>query len=136
MATLHTGCNENPFDEEKQMAKITRTAGWIVVDSDTTKQTALSLCKGSFQRNVIEGRESLSLSTLSGAARGYAGFYRRSLNNLINRLRAAGIACVETKGPHGARILNLQNVKSCPGHKNTGISAIGHPVDYCDGTCC
>jgi hypothetical protein len=84
-----------------------KTTNWTIVNDETAKQAALKLARGDYQANLISGRENLSGSTLRGKARRYAGRYAASRRNLLDRLRAAGIAVAEQRGPRGARLLAL-----------------------------
>ena len=68
-------------------------------------EKALSLCKGVYQRNVILGIESLSGSTLKGKAKNYSGRYARSRDNLLDRMKKAGVKFEEVCGDHNKRIL-------------------------------
>lgn len=73
--------------------------------SSAAKPLALMLARGDYQENLIDGVESLSGSTLKGAAKQYAGRYKASAASLIERLRAAGLHAQEARGAHGKRIL-------------------------------
>lgn len=68
-------------------------------------ERALALCKGRYQENLIRGIESLSGATLRGRAKAYGAHYKRSRENLLARMTAAGIPWREERGPHGKRIL-------------------------------
>lgn len=83
---------------------ITR-ANWTICYSDADRVAALALCKGEYQRAIIEGREALSGSTLVGRARRSVLTYKASSADLLRRVRAAGIAVSERVGPRGARLL-------------------------------
>lgn len=81
---------------------------WSKVSSKEIEAAALDCCRGSYQRDVVLGRENLSGSTLVGrAAALYGGRYARSRRNLLKRLRQRGIAVGEVRGPHNRRILTL-----------------------------
>ena len=66
---------------------------------------ALAACRGTYQRNVVEGVEALSGATLRGAARAWGGRYAASRRALLARLTAAGVPWCEARGDHGRRIL-------------------------------
>jgi hypothetical protein len=83
---------------------ITRTRWTIVTDLSALNQ-ALKQARGCYQEAVILGRENLSTSLLAGKAQRYSGHYRRSIDNLLDRLTDAGIEWSELRGPHGARLL-------------------------------
>lgn len=78
---------------------------WTIVKDAPTLRAALSHARGSYQRNLVLGRESLSGSTLRGQAKQYSGRYARSRDNLLVRLQSAGIPISETVGDHNRRIL-------------------------------
>jgi len=77
------------------------------IDSQATLDLALSICRGSYQRSVVQGYSRLSGADLRGRARRYAGHYAASRANLLTRLEAAGIDVSEDRGQHGLRILVL-----------------------------
>ena len=68
-------------------------------------EQALALCRGRYQENLIRGLEALSGATLRGRAKAYGAHYKRSRENLLARMTAAGIPWREERGPHGKRIL-------------------------------
>ena len=76
----------------------------IIVDEEQHKK-ALSLAKGCFQENLLNGYECLSLATLKGNAKKYGGRYRESVNNLLDRLTNNGVLWSEQSGHHNKRIL-------------------------------
>jgi len=84
---------------------------WADVDG-AVLETALACTRGSYQRGVVLGLESLSGSTLRGKAKKYGVHYARSRTNLLSRLKRAGVAVSERKGTHGRRILVLGTVDS------------------------
>lgn len=67
----------------------------------SNKQKALELAKGSYQKDLINGYETLGGSTLRGKARSYAGRYRESGRNLMNRLQENNIPYHVELGPRG-----------------------------------
>lgn len=85
---------------------ITRT-NWSEV-SPIVREAALALCKGAYQRALVEGSESLSGSTLRGKAGRYSSRYRQSAESLIHRLRMAGLYVSERVTTKGARILVIE----------------------------
>lgn len=68
-------------------------------------ETALACCKGSYQRNLIAGVEALSGATLRGKAKSYSRHYKASAENLMYRMRRAGLYVGEVRGAKGKRIL-------------------------------
>mgnify|MGYP001595241445 CR=1 FL=1 len=74
--------------------------------SEADYQAALSLCKGSYQRDIINGNEALSGSTLRGKASRYSDRYKQSSANLLARCRKAGIdICVQVREPGHKHVL-------------------------------
>ncbi len=69
---------------------------------------ALAQCRGSYQRNLVHGVESVSGSTLRGKAKHWGLRYQESRCNLLRRLRKAGLAVTERIGEHGRRVLVLR----------------------------
>lgn len=81
----------------------------IVTDADA-HECAIALARGSYQRDLLDGHESLSGSTLRGTARSYSGRYAVSRAALLARIDAAGIPCTEVRGRHGKRVLVIGEV--------------------------
>ena len=71
-------------------------------------EKALSLCKGTYQKNLVHGVESLSGSTLTGKAKNWGGKYAQSRNSLLKRLEDANLA-MEAQGSKGKRILVIDD---------------------------
>lgn len=63
----------------------------IEVLSELDYQAALRLTRGSYQRNILLGIESISGSTLVGTARSYGYHYAQSRKSLLHRMREAHI---------------------------------------------
>ena len=74
---------------------------WTIVIDPEVLDRALKLARGSYQTNLLLGRESLSGSTLKGKAADYAGHYRISRDNLLSRLTKKNIPWCEER--HGSR---------------------------------
>ncbi len=72
---------------------------------DGAYEAARKLARGCYQRNLLDGVESLSGSTLKGKAAKYSSRYARSRANYLDRLKTAGIQIDERRGPKGKRIL-------------------------------
>jgi len=66
---------------------------------------ALALCRGTYQRDLLMGREAISGSTLKGKARSYSGRYRQSAQQLLSRCRNAGLPITEEVQDHNRRVL-------------------------------
>ena len=64
---------------------------WTEITDPEAHAQALRLARGSYQRGIIMGVESLSGSTLKGKAVDYIGRYRNSARNLLPRLTEAGV---------------------------------------------
>lgn len=52
---------------------------------------ALNLARGSYQRGILRGQETISGSSLRGRAASYKRHYLASTSALLDRLRAAGV---------------------------------------------
>lgn len=78
---------------------------YLRIDDQAAHDRAMSLARGSFQRDLLEGRERLSLMSLRGKAAQYRARYHASANNLLDRLTAEGVAWHEERGPHSRRVL-------------------------------
>jgi hypothetical protein len=81
--------------------------GWTRIQTPGALETALSVARGCYQRNLLRGVESLSGSTLRGVAASYGYHYARSRKNLLARVRAVGVDVSEERGERGKRILVL-----------------------------
>lgn len=66
---------------------------------------ATTIAKGTYQDDIVTGRESLSGSTLSGKARSYGGRYKASRLALFAALRAAGVEHYVTREKTGKLVL-------------------------------
>lgn len=76
---------------------IRKREGWTRVYADLSE--VLQFARGTYQIDLIEGRESFSGSTLTGKAGQYRPHYRRSRDNLLRRLTAAGYSwTIEPEG--------------------------------------
>jgi len=78
---------------------------WTECHDDDAHQRAYELARGTYQRNIIDGVENLSGSTLRGKASEYGARYAASRRNLLARMTAAGIPWSERTAEHGARVL-------------------------------
>jgi len=78
---------------------------WTIVQDKDSFEKAYSLAKGCYQRNLLDGIENLSGSSLRGKAKHWGYKYRVSRENLIERIRAAGVTVGECKGIHNRRLL-------------------------------
>ena len=79
--------------------------GYVEIRDPAALDEALELAKGSYQRDLLLGYESLSGATLRGTAKNWGARYAESRANLLSRIRQAGIAVSERTGDHGKRIL-------------------------------
>ena len=77
---------------------------YAVHESDEVKQKALQLARGRYQRWLIEGWAALSHATLRGRAAEFPNSYRDSADNLLRRLRQAGLG-EEYRTKRGKRVL-------------------------------
>lgn len=69
------------------------------------KERALKLCRGHYQRALINGRQLWSGADLRGVAKEYSCSYSRSRANLIKRLEGAGIPVEYKYGKNNRKIL-------------------------------
>ncbi len=81
------------------------TGKWSQVQSKAAMMRALAQARGSYQRNLIEGYEALSGSTLRGEARRWSARYHASASALLDRLERAGLVVSEHVADHGRRVL-------------------------------
>lgn len=79
--------------------------GFSVVNDEQVLQSALALCRGVYQREILLGRQALSGSTLRGKARNYKYRYQQSAQSILARCRAAGLPVRETAGRNGKRLV-------------------------------
>jgi len=77
---------------------------YAVHESREVKERALKLARGRYQRWLIEGVAALSHATLRGRAAEYPNSYRDSADNLLRRLRQAGLG-EEYRTKRGKRVL-------------------------------
>lgn len=84
---------------------------WAEIPPDVL-QAVLPLARGSYQRDLLLGRENLSGSTLKGRAREWGSRYHAHRAALLARLRAAGFRVSERRAEHGARILVVERGKA------------------------
>jgi hypothetical protein len=81
---------------------------WTEIEDAELKKAALKLCRGSYQRAIVEGTQALSCSTLQGKAYSFCGKYKASSASLLERLRRSGIIVREKRSqPGNKRILVL-----------------------------
>jgi hypothetical protein len=75
-------------------------------DGDEAWELASSLANGSYQRDLVDGLEAVSGSTLRGNAKKYASRYRASREALFARFDAAGLPySIETFGLGRRKVL-------------------------------
>jgi len=72
-----------------------------VLRGPSPKARALKLCRGCYQRSLVERGETLGGSTLRGKARQYKGRYQESARSLLDRLDKAGVPYDVKLGPRG-----------------------------------
>jgi hypothetical protein len=82
-------------------------AKFAEIRDPTEYEKALKCARGCYQRNILAGVEALSGSTLSGTARSYGYWYKRSRTNLLQRMSDANVCWAQVKGPHGRKMLIL-----------------------------
>lgn len=67
----------------------------------SAKQQALRLARGSYQRAIVNGQQTLGGSTLRGKMKNYAGRYQASARNVLARIESSGIPHRVERGPRG-----------------------------------
>jgi hypothetical protein len=82
---------------------------YVKINDEMAHDAALKLVRGTYQRNILLGVESLSGATLRGRARSYSGRYAESRRNLVARIIKAGIPIHEEREDHGRRVLVIGN---------------------------
>lgn len=87
--------------KEEIEAEIKTIGTYAVHACPKARAAALDLCAGSYQRDVVLGREPLSGA---GIRNKWGGRYKQSREALMGRLKAARLAR-EVRGPHGRRVL-------------------------------
>ena len=71
------------------------------IEMNENMQKALKCARGSFQRDLVTGQCSLSLRELRGRAASFRGHYAKSRDNLLLRLKKAGVPFEVNRGPRG-----------------------------------
>lgn len=75
------------------------------IRDESVLASALALCRGSYQRDILTGREALSGATLRGLAAKYSMRYRDSAAAILRRCRDAGLPVREERRAHGKRVV-------------------------------
>jgi hypothetical protein len=78
---------------------------YVKINDEDAYDAAIKLTKGCYQRALLRGEARLSGGDLRGKARKFGGAYARSRDNLLARLKEAGIKIGEETGFHQRRIL-------------------------------
>ena len=78
---------------------------YAIINDTAVLDKALDLCRGSYQRDVLLGRESLSGSTLKGKAKSYGGKYKASAASILRKCQQAGLNVREESGLRGKRLV-------------------------------
>ena len=76
---------------------------YSIINNKEVFDAAMKLARGSYQRDLLLGRERLSGAGLRGTAKSYIGKYRQSGQNLLARCQANGLAVKEIIGKHNRR---------------------------------
>lgn len=88
-----------------------RTWQKVVLGRGVTMDDLWAQCRGVWQRGLVMGDHRPSLSDLRGTAYSYGFWYRRSMENLFERIEKAGIKITYTKGPNGVVGLRFDRKK-------------------------
>jgi hypothetical protein len=86
---------------------------YIRVESREAWERACKLAKGRFQRRVVEGHQRLDLADVVSWRSRFGGSYVSSLENLLVRLRKAGILVGEEGDGFGLRRLVIGDPEVC-----------------------
>jgi len=84
---------------------------WSRVVNTFDFERAMKLARGSYQKDILFGRESMSGSTLRGRASKWSNKYRTSRFSLLNRLQKHGIKTELVKGENGQIILVIGDTR-------------------------
>lgn len=76
----------------------------IILDNDSFN-AAISVCRGVYQSDIINGRQAISTADLKGKAKEYGAHYRRSIRNLLQRMEDRDIKHKIIKAKKGKLIL-------------------------------
>jgi hypothetical protein len=96
-----SGLDYHPTPPEKEIP----VNSYAIINDTAVLDQALSLCRGSYQRDILLGRESLSGSTLKGKAKTYGGKYKASAASILRKCQQAGLAVREESGLRGKRLV-------------------------------
>ena len=84
--------------------------GFTRIESPQIRDRALDHARGSYQRDLVMGLESISGSTLQGKAGQWGGKYAHSRDRLLERLDRIGIKVGRATDHKGRRVLVLGDV--------------------------
>jgi len=88
------------------MSDKSMTGKWSEINDYEMFEKAMHLAKGTYQKNLLNGLENLSGSTLAGSAKKEYGYkYYVSRKHLLARLSSNKIIWFVKTVEHGARIL-------------------------------
>jgi hypothetical protein len=89
--------------KEKEEAKMS----WTEIEPQVMEE-ALTYAKGDYQRQIIEGKQAISGSTLKGDAKKWSMKYRKSAEAVLSRLCQNGFKVYEKIGNNNSRILVIE----------------------------
>lgn len=78
---------------------------YAIHNSQEVLEQALQLARGSYQADILLGREALSGATLRGKAAKYSSKYKQSAQSIMRRCQLAGLPVREQIGAHGKRLV-------------------------------
>jgi hypothetical protein len=84
---------------------------WTEIEPQVMEE-ALTYAKGDYQRQIIEGKQAISGSTLKGEAKKWSMKYVKSANALLQRLSDNGFRVYEKTGNNNSRILVIEKKES------------------------
>jgi hypothetical protein len=93
---------------ERQTMMTTTTTETKAMSESEARDAARALCRGDYQRAIVDGEARWSGADLVGEARRWAARYAESRRNLLARIQRAGIpARVVKANRHGLLVLRF-----------------------------
>ncbi len=78
-----------------------------IYGADEWQALALNLCRGSYQRAIVEGRQRISGSDLKGKAARFSGRYSVSRDAILYRMKRARIPFTIERPKHGVHYIQF-----------------------------
>jgi len=80
------------------------------MNKEQATEAALRIARGTYQKDIVTGREAWSGASLRGAAKLYGSKYKASRLNLLSRIQSAGIPARICVGKNNKLTLELGDV--------------------------